>query len=229
MQTVDPNKSETRPCWECGEDFESPDRYSCRLCPKCTAKAQKAAQNAILKKEIPPLYLTTDRSQLPSQLLQLIDGFDIESNEGLYISGQVGRYKTRTACLLLERYCRAGSTIAFIESTRFAELVRTQFHDKEYLDDNMLGSKGKSTGQKSRERLKKIKRVDALLIDDMGKEKRTDHVETELFALLEYRTSSMLPTIYTSNFSIGDLANRFYDQGLAILRRTTEFNQCVEV
>jgi DNA replication protein DnaC len=221
MTTVDPTKIREY-CHQCSAPLEPPARGRCL---KCIRKAQ----NIMLRNEIPPRYLTTDRSQLPAKLLQLIDNFDISSDEGLYLSGPVGRYKTRAACLLLERYCHAGNKVAFVSSTKFAQLVRTQFHDDEYTDDSVLGGKGKSTGQKSRERLKQIRHSTVLLLDDVGKEKRTDRVETELFDLLEYRTSEMLPTLYTSNYAIVDLENRFNEQGLAIMRRITEFNLNVEV
>src|SRR5262249_27707540 len=145
-----------------------------------------------------------DRTRISAKLLKLIDEFDMDSSTGLYLSGPVGRCKTRAACLLLERYCRNSQNIMFVESTRFAELVRTQFYDDEYPDSSFL-AEGKSTGRKSRERLKEMKKVDVLLLDDIGKEKQTERVEVELFALLENRTASLLPTIFTSNFCIAEL------------------------
>jgi DNA replication protein DnaC len=225
MPTLDPTITVT--CLACGESYETlQSKARRRQCPKCAKKADDAK----IRKRIPPIYFATDRTRIPAKLLKFIEAFDIEGSTGLYLSGPVGRCKTRAACLLLERYCRDGQSIMFVESTKFAELVRTQFHDDEIENETWCCGKNKSTGQKSRERLKEIKKADALLIDDIGKEKLTERVEVELFALLEYRTSCLLPTIFTSNFAIAELTDKFSrDQRLAIMRRITEFSQCVQV
>jgi DNA replication protein DnaC len=214
-------------CVGCSAQFQSPTncvgRVLFRSCPSCRKKIERelAAENRReqdrkLCSVIPLLYLRSDRSKMNAALLACIDAFDIDSRQGLFISGKIGTCKTRSACLLLQRYCYAGYSIQMAQSTGLAELFVSQFRDKE--------------GKESRERLQSIKWAHALLIDDIGKERATERYEIELFALLESRTSNMLPTIYTSNLGLKDLHAKFSrDQGLAIIRRIHEFCECVPV
>jgi DNA replication protein DnaC len=148
-------------------------------------------------------------------VLASIDAFDLDSTKGLFLCGPIDHSKTRGACMLLERFCRHGSSVAMTQSTALVELFFQQFQDD---------------GEKAVERLKKLKWTKVLLIDDIGKEKATERFETELFSLLEHRTSHLLKTLYTSNLSLVDLRMKFSkDQGAAIIRRIVQFSKCVEI
>jgi DNA replication protein DnaC len=65
---------------------------------------------------------------------------------------------------------------------------------------------GKSEG----EVLRAFQKVRLLVIDDIGSQKLTDWVYTILYSIVDYRDSAMLPTIFTSNLSLEDLA-AFYN------------------
>jgi DNA replication protein DnaC len=71
--------------------------------------------------------------------------------------------------------------------------------------------------------------AEVLLLDDLGKGRMTDRAESELYDLLEYRTSRRLPTIWTSNSDAEGLHGMFsQDRATAILRRLKEFSQIVK-
>jgi DNA replication protein DnaC len=244
-------------CPDCGnpyvpEYFEfssGPSRRFMRttsVCAPCAKKREeqeeldralelRREQDKALRYWIPELYLNSDRAKIDAKnpkILALIDNFDLGGEKGLLLMGKNGMCKTRATCLLLERYCRAGYSIAMVRSTRFAQLVALQFKDDEYdiSPNSVISGRGESTGEKSRKLLKAIRSSDVLLIDDIGKEKFSERVETELFDLLEFRTSSMRRTLLTSNLSLTELALKLsQDQGLAIVRRIKEFNRCVTV
>jgi DNA replication protein DnaC len=198
-------------CYYCNETYQTPEsKARHRTCPKCIEEAQYQT----LQRWIPPIYLDSNRSRLEAdnrKLLACVDDFDIKSKRGLYVSGQPGTCKTRCASYLLSRYCYAGYSIAMVRSTQLAEAYALQFKDDK-------------EGEKSRSLLKDIKKARALLIDDIGKEKMTERYETELWSLLEERTSNLKPTLYTSNFNLEQLHKRFSpDQSLAMVRRIMDF------
>jgi DNA replication protein DnaC len=222
-------------CAKCSMQFEATvyglsGRSLCtRVCKECQRKLdeeekrqqledKRRQENSILIEQIPPLYLKTDRSKMDSKLLKVVDEFDLHSGEGLFISGDFGKQKTRACALLLERYCRADYSIRMIQSTDLARRVAEQFSDKE------------QTREKAKNNLKSFRRAYALLIDDLGKERATERFETELFSLIEFRTSNLRPTLYTSNLKLVDLLQKFSpENGGGIVRRIAEFSQRLNV
>jgi DNA replication protein DnaC len=68
--------------------------------------------------------------------------------------------------------------------------------------------------------LEKAAQVDALLLDDLGKNRMTERAEVELYDLLEHRTGHLLPTFWTSNSNAAGLHDMFSpDRADAMLRR----------
>jgi DNA replication protein DnaC len=52
------------------------------------------------------------------------------------------------------------------------------------------------------------KKVDVLLLDDLGREKKGDWSDVKIFELINYRYLQMLPTIITTNFKSEELSPR---------------------
>ena len=226
----------TSTCTTCGTEFQQTlYRFRGRtwpsgICAGCEQKRREAEreqeefqlerqrQDEMLEERIPPLYRQTYRSKMDSKLLKVVDEFDLHRGEGLFISGDFGKQKTRACALLLERYCRADYSIRMIQSTDLAKHVAEQFSDEE------------QTREKAKNNLQSCRRAYALLIDDLGKERATERFETELFSLIEFRTSTLRPTLYTSNLKLADLLQKFSpENGGGIVRRITEFSQRLNV
>jgi DNA replication protein DnaC len=212
---------ETVYCWNVG--LRPPDRHLCgdcceKQCLQEEFERNRQIQDEVLEKNIPPLYLGTNRSRMDPKLIKVVDGFVLNSGQGLFLSGDFGKQKTRACALLLERYCRAGYSIRMIQSTVLAKHVVEQFSDDEQMQE------------KARKTLRSCHHVNALFIDDLGKERATERFETELFSIIECRTSTLLPTLYTSNLKLADLLQKFSpDNGGGIVRRITEFSQRINV
>ena len=64
-----------------------------------------------------------------------------------------------------------------------------------------------------------------LFIDDLGKEKMTARIATDLFAIIDERTIHHRPTVITTNFTSGSLIERFDDKelGLALIGRFKDY------
>ena len=138
---------------------------------------------------------------------------------GLGFIGGSGKGKTRAAVLLLKRMEEEGYNTFFLSGTDLALNSANQFADNPTIKTIALSI------------LACCRKADVLMLDDLGKNKMTDRSESELYDLLEYRTSRRLPTIWTSNSAGKDLRSMFsQDRGEAIIRRLgSEFSTIVKL
>ena len=175
----------------------------------------RAERISSFKGSIPKLFRDTDKARLPSVLTDAVDEW-MYSSRGLAFAGPSGRGKTRAMFLLLQREAGEGRSVDFITSTDFDHISRDQFSD-----DAMERNQAK-------EKLRSIRSVKILLLDDLGKSRLTDRCEAELFSLFDSRTSAALPTLWTSNLSADGLkAMVTPDRAAPLLRRLTEFTTII--
>jgi DNA replication protein DnaC len=83
-----------------------------------------------------------------------------------------------------------------------------------------------SFGEKAHARmLDDLTKVDVLVFDDLGKERATPRMTSDLFAVLDERSTAMRPTIITTNFNSQSLADRFDDKEMAValIRRFKDY------
>jgi DNA replication protein DnaC len=131
--------------------------------------------------------------------------------------GTSGKGKTRASVLLLERMHDEGRTTFFISATDLALNSANQFADNP------------ATKEIAKSILTMCRSAEVLVLDDLGKGRMTDRSESELYDLLEYRTSRKMPTIWTSNSDARGLIAMFSkDRGDAIIRRLAEFSTIVK-
>ena len=80
----------------------------------------------------------------------------------------------------------------------------------------------------ARDMIGRAHRAEILFIDDIGKEKYTERVESEFYDLIETRTAHMRPIIWTANANgVGLAAMMSPDRGEPILRRLREFTEII--
>jgi DNA replication protein DnaC len=117
-----------------------------------------------------------------------------------------------------KRYFGEIVRVWMMPSTDFAQCCAAQF------------AIGSDSARDAHKKLDRWKSVGILLLDDLGKERFTDRVETELFNVVETRVSNSRPFLITSNYSVKSLGQRMSsDQGGAIIRRIVEFCHVVEL
>jgi DNA replication protein DnaC len=69
-----------------------------------------------------------------------------------------------------------------------------------------------------------------LFIDDIGKEKYTERVESEFYDLVEHRTSHLSPILWTANATGQELEQMMgEDRGVPVVRRLREFTEIISV
>lgn len=125
--------------------------------------------------------------------------------KGLILVGGSRCCKTRTMWMLLKKlFVFDNIDVAYTNASDLAERCRNQ-DDREELRNTPI-----------------------LFIDDLGKEKMTEHEENELYRLVEHRTARNKPIMFTTNFNGIELTKRLSpDRSGPIIDRIREFCTCI--
>ena len=120
-------------------------------------------------------------------------------------NGRVGTGKTHLACAIAQSLMKdKGIPCKFINSANLIIELKDSFDIKPFVD------------------------VEVLIIDDLGKEKGTEWVCEQFYAILNNRYENMRPTIITFEKGLNSLETNYGDKSKAIISRLTEnFNLIV--
>ena len=119
---------------------------------------------------------------------------DVERGESLFIYGDIGAGKTHLAVAILKELLRMGCRARFATFGGIVDEVKASFGS----DDSPLD---------------RYASVPVLVLDDLGKERPTGYVLEQLYDLVNKRNAAGLPTIVTSNYDAGELADVLMQEG----------------
>lgn len=129
--------------------------------------------------------------------------------------GTSGVGKTRAMWTLLARLHMDGYDVVAIDSAEFTRSVATRYSESPSQAVAWIES---------------MIDADIFFIDDFGKGKLTERVESELFGIVEGRVKNLRPIMFTSNLDAGGLRNQMSaDRSEPLIRRLIEFCEVVEV
>lgn len=151
---------------------------------------------------IPERYKNVKPEDIPAKLLPYVQKMR-ESRRGLYIHGTVGSGKTHILYAIGKKI-EDGSTLGGLRvrvynCTDLLREIRDDFHatdpySRKHTLNNLLDFRG------------------LLMIDDIGSEKLSDWVLETFYSIVNTRYENMLPTIFTSNLELSELAERIGDR-----------------
>lgn len=135
------------------------------------------------------------RYNLIKWLKNFIDTYHPKSSmKGIYLSGNFGCGKTYLISACLNELARQNHKSAIIYYPEFLRSLKESFHDQETYN----------------QKFHFVKKVELLLIDDIGAEIMTEWSRDEILGtILQYRMQEGLTTFFTSNLSIKELEEHF--------------------
>ena len=172
------------------------------LCPDCAAAAEvveheaarqraRLRREAVWEKTVPERYreTTPTHPEFNTPLWAMVRDNSIQKSMALI--GPSGRCKTRVFALLAKRAIAQDLTVGWCPANSFQWAAQREFSDTD--------------GFKAREWMKSWLTAQILFLDDLGKHRWTDAVESAFFNLVETRLSKNLPTHWSMNPDPSDI------------------------
>lgn len=136
-----------------------------------------------------------ERYDIIKWLKNFIDNYQTgRPTKGLYLTGNFGCGKTYLISACLNELAKKNHKIAIIYYPEFLRSLKESFGDNEEYNN----------------KFNFIKKIELLLIDDIGAETMTEWSRDEVLGtILQYRMQEGLTTFFTSNLTIKDLEEHF--------------------
>lgn len=179
------------PCEGAASEREAEARRRAALAAKEEAARR---EKALSRAGIPRRYRAAEADR--PEFAEYIASFAGNGGAGLYIHGGVGAGKTHAASAMARLFAEAGYDVAFTTAKGMLERVKATFDE------------GGTEAAVAR-----YAKCDVLVLDDLGKEDATEWSVGTVFSVLDARYEDMRPTIVTSNYAPGALADRLARRG----------------
>lgn len=156
----------------------------------------------------PAAFLDTIDSKLAPQMQIALREY--KTDHSVLLHGVTGTGKTRAAWVMfnrawLELYPKS---CQFLTMRKLEQQIELGFANQNHGDV-----------------LERLSNCYLLVIDDLGKERLTARMESDLFAIIDERSSNKRPTIITTNYNGNGLSERFSngETGTALVRRLKDY------
>ncbi len=138
-------------------------------------------------------YADTFREKLPRN--------DSEpGRNGLFITGPKGTGKTHLAAAIANQLMQEGTPVICMTMIDLLERIKRTYEREQIRQYSREISEGSV--------LDTYKRVQLLIIDDMGKEPATEWAVSKIYAIINARYEAYMPTIITTNYTDAELVRR---------------------
>ncbi len=211
---------------ECGGDrvpmlIDGRTKFPDFFCPSCESKytlhgdPKRGGVWAYEPINIPKEYTLTDISKIPcSKMRDVASSWEGWKNgRSLLLHGTTRLGKTRAAWEVTRRHWKQNYKRQVTMTMRgFERMIEEGFQRNDHS-----------------KRLDDLISVPFLYVDDLGKERTTQRVACDLFAVIDERTINHRPTLITTNFTSSGLLGRFDDQelGMALVGRFRDYFDCI--
>lgn len=173
------------PCEGASGEREAEARRRAALAAKEEAARR---EKALSRAGIPRRYWAAEADR--PEFAEYIASFAGNGGAGLYIHGGVGAGKTHAASAMARLFAEAGYDVAFTTAKGMLERVKATFDEGD-----------------TEAAVARYAKCDVLVLDDLGKEDATEWSVGTVFSVLDARYEDMRPTIVTSNYAPGALAD----------------------
>ena len=167
---------------------------------------------------MPALFRDTDVSRLHLSIQKAVDWKPEGDKSGLLLHGTTGIGKTRAIWEIIRRQ--------WVEQAKRDRQLAYQFLTMRKIEGMI--EKGFDDRQHAR-MLEGLIELPFLIIDDFGKERLTQRMASDLFAIIDERSTAKRPTIISTNYNGTTLLERFdsrdIETGKALIRRLKDYYQ----
>jgi DNA replication protein DnaC len=164
--------------------------------------------------QMPSAYRDTCIDKLPSERTRKAFNWTPGEKHSLLLHGTTGCGKTRVAWSVFNRLWLESFPLdaQFLPMRKVDGLIEKGFDDRDH------GGV-----------IEYLIEVPLLVLDDLGKERMTQRLESDLFAIIDERTANNKVTIITTNYTSQGLQERFSnaETGPAFIRRLKDYFQAV--
>lgn len=134
--------------------------------------------------------LTGEYARAECELGRAVYGM-AKAGRGVYLHGPVGTGKTYAAACAVRKWLDGGGKARLVTAKKLLDQGRDGFKD---------GG--------DRHALERAERIPLLALDDVGLERPTEWAVEALCGLIDERAKRGLPTVFTSNYRLGELKKR---------------------
>lgn len=218
---------------ECGETFVSnvtlfgKTELVATRCDACVDKYVRASEGDFkdaqhskridaFRERCPRGMFLFDRDRFPSDLEKHDKVVAAPCKDlGVLIHGRSGAGKSRSIWQLAQRLTvTGGRNVMILEDRAFGRLIERSFNAGNAEHDKLI---------------REFQTCSVLIIDDIGKAKLTDRVESDLFDIIDARYANSMPMCFTTQFTGKSLQSRFSckETGEALVRRIVESTESI--
>lgn len=185
---------------------------------------ERVAQAGLVDSTIPPsmpeIFRDTDVTRLHPNIQKALDWKPQGDVSGLLLHGTTGIGKTRGIWAIL---CRLWAEEALKDKQ-----LNFQFLTMRKLETTIESG---FKDQKHGTALDQLINLPLLILDDFGKERLTQRMASDLFAIIDERSTARKATIISTNFNGSTLLERFdprdRETGVALIRRLKDYYRMV--
>ncbi len=180
-------------------------------------QAFQSKRNEVFRERCPKSMQWFDRERFPSDLQKHDDIVTAPMiDQGILIHGRTGSGKSRTLWQLAKRLITHDQrSVQILEDRAFGRLIERSFAGSNNAEHDKL--------------IRQFQNCSVLMIDDIGKAKMTERVESDLFDIIDHRYADGKPMCFTTQFTGDPLISRFgcKETGEAIVRRIKEVTKMI--
>jgi DNA replication protein DnaC len=194
--------------------------HQCRGCMDTERSKSEGLEYAKFPPSMPEMFRDTEVARLHPKVQAVLDWCPDCDQSGLLLHGTTGIGKTRGVWEIVRRMWEEQAqqdkqlNYAFLTMRKLEGMIEKSFDERNHsvMLDGLIERK-------------------VLVLDDFGKERLTHRMASDLFAVIDERSTARRTTLITTNFNGTTLLDRFdskdKETGVALVRRLKDFYKIV--